>query len=140
MDAQTKRTLSFFNSLHDNITDSMLAAFLQEVGLAKPGHSPSDLPQWHEWLPFKQALRNGPAVVSHTDELKRLKTFKSPVLLVKGIGSAPFLHKIIYRLCANLPDSRVIELAGGHAPHIASRDKFLSELEKLPENYWETSK
>ena len=95
MNAQTRQTLSFFESLHGNITDDMLAVFLQEAGLAKPGQSPRDLPQWPQWLPFKQSLRNNPAVITHNDEMKRLQDFKSPVLLVKGTGSAQFLHKII---------------------------------------------
>ncbi len=134
LDGETKETMKFFESLHGNITDDMLAAFLQQVGFAKPGQSPRDLPQWQGWLPFKQSLRNSPAVVTHYDELTRLNNIKSPVLLVKGTGSALFLHKIIDGLASNLPDSRIIELPGGHAPHIVSWDQFLQEWEKFQKN------
>lgn len=131
VNAQTQQTLKFFESLHGDITDDMLEAFLQEVGLARPGQSVRDLPQWQQWLPFKQSLRNSPAVVKHNDDLKRLQNLKSPVLLVKGTGSALFLHDIIDILGANLPNSQVIELPGGHAPHIVSQERFLNELEKF---------
>jgi pimeloyl-ACP methyl ester carboxylesterase len=131
LDAHTQHTLSFLESLHGDITDDMLAGFLLEVGLAKPGQSPRELPQWQQWLPFKQSLRNSPAVVVHKDDIKRLRNLKMPVLLVKGTGSAPFLHKIIDNLALNLPNSQVIELPGGHAPQIVSRDRFLAELDKF---------
>jgi pimeloyl-ACP methyl ester carboxylesterase len=135
LDAQTQHSLSFLKSLHGDITDDMLAAFLQEVGLVKPGQSARDLPQWQQWLPFKQSLRNSPAVVTHSDDLKRLQDFKSPVLLIKGTGSAPYLHKIIDGLYSNLPNAQVIELPGGHAPHIVSRDQFFLDLENFQKNH-----
>lgn len=131
LDAETKQTLNFFDSLHGDITEDMLEAFLQEVGFTNPGESPRNLPQWEQWLPFRQALRNSPSIVSQRDELKRLRDFNRPVLLVKGTGSAPFLHQIIDALYANLPNSQIVELPWGHAPHIVSRDKFLSELERF---------
>jgi pimeloyl-ACP methyl ester carboxylesterase len=129
LDAETLHTLHFFETLHGDITDDMLAGFLKEVGFVKPGQSPGDLPQWPQWLPYKQAIRNSPAIVMQRDKLSRLQNLKSPVLLVKGTGSAPFLHQIIDILASYLPNARVIEMPGGHAPHIVSRDKFLSELE-----------
>ncbi len=128
LDAQTQHTLTYFDSLHGNITDDMLEAFLRVTGFVKPGESPRNLPQWQQWLPFKQSLRNCPSVVTHSDDLKRLQQFKPPVLLVKGTGSSLFFHKIIDGLDSNFPNSRVIELPEGHAPHIVSRDKFLLEL------------
>ena len=131
LDVETQQTLNFFESLHGDITEDMLAAFLQEAGFVKPGESPRNLPQWTQWLPFRQALRNSPAIVAQRDKLKRLQDFKQPVLLVKGTGSAPFLHHIIDGLSSNLPNSHIIELPGGHAPHIVSRDKFLLDLEKF---------
>lgn len=133
IDAETLHTINFFETLHGNITDDMLAGFLKEVGFVKDGQSPRELPQWPQWLPFKQALRNSPAIINHGDKLSRLQNFKAPVLLVKGTGSAAFLHKIIDNLSFYLPNSRVIEMPAGHAPHIVSRDRFLSELEKFQE-------
>jgi pimeloyl-ACP methyl ester carboxylesterase len=134
LDSQTQKTLDFLESLDGNITDEMLAGFLQEVGFVKPGQSPRELPQWQQWLPFKNSLRNSPAVVDHKDDLERLRKFNAPVLLVKGTGSAPFLHKIIDNLVLHLPNSHVIEMPGGHAPHIVSRDEFLAVLGRFQKN------
>jgi pimeloyl-ACP methyl ester carboxylesterase len=113
----------------------MLSAFLEKVGFTPEGESPRDLPQWHHWLPYKQSLRNSVAVASHRDDLNRLRNLKSPVLLVKGTGSAPFLHEIIDGLYSCLPNSTVVEMAGGHAPHIVSREQFLEEWKKFKWEY-----
>jgi hypothetical protein len=51
--------------------------------------------------------------------------------LVKGTGSAKWLHQVIDTLAKELTDSRVIELPGGHAPQLASMDRFLKELEEF---------
>lgn len=131
IEAQFRHTINFLEKLHGNITDDMLEAFMQEVGLVKKGQSPRNLPQWEQMLPFRQSLSNSRAIVTHNDDPERLKSLKSPVLLLKGTGSAPFLHKIIDILASELPDSRVIELPEGHAPHIVSRERFLSELESF---------
>jgi pimeloyl-ACP methyl ester carboxylesterase len=131
LDAETLHTINFFETLHGDITDDMLAGFLKEAGFVKDGQSPYDLPQWPLWLPYKQALRNSPAVVNQKDKLNRLQNLNIPVLLVKGTGSATFLHKIIDNLSVYLPHSMVIEMPAGHAPHIVSRDRFLTELEKF---------
>jgi hypothetical protein len=53
------------------------------------------------------------------------------VLLIKGTGSIPYLHRIIGVLACHFTNVQVIELPGGHAPHIVSGDRFLSELEKF---------
>lgn len=134
LDTQTLQTMKLFETMHGEITDEMLAEFLQNVGFARPGESPRNLPQWEQWLPYKRSLRNNPAIVKHNDDLKRLKNLKSPVLLVKGTGSALFLHKILDGLASNLPDSRIIEMPGGHAPHLVSRETFLQEWDKFQRN------
>lgn len=134
LDAQTQKTLNFLKSLQGDINDDMLAGFLTEVGLVKPGQSPQELPQWKQWLPYKLSLRNSPAVVNHKDDLNSLGNLMAPVLLVKGKGSAPFLHKIIDTLASYLPNSEIIELPEGHAPHIVSREKFMVALGKFQKN------
>jgi len=131
LDAEAMQTIDFFGSLHGDITEDMLAGFLKEAGFVRDGQSPRELPQWQQWLPFRRSLRNSPAVIHQMDDLRRLQALKSPVLLVKGTGSAPFLHNIIDGLAAGLPDVRVIEMPAGHAPHLVSGDRFVSALEKF---------
>lgn len=135
LDVQTREIMHFFRTLKGNITDEMLSGFLEKAGFTQVGESPLNLPQWPQWLPYKKSLRNSRAIVNHTDDLKRLRNFKSPVLLVKGTGSAPFLHAIIDELEYDLPDARLIEMPEGHAPHIVSRDTFLQAWNKFQEDY-----
>lgn len=131
VDTETQELMNFFESLKGDISEEMLSGFLEKVGFIHKGESPRDLPQWQQWLPYKGSLRNSGAVVSHNDELRRLRNLKSPVLLLKGTGSAAFLHNILDILSDNIPDSRLIEMPGGHAPHIVSREKFLEEWNKF---------
>jgi hypothetical protein len=133
-DELTQKEADFFLTLHGDITEDMLADFLQHAGFTQPGQSPRELPQWNYWIPFRYSLRNSPAVVNYSDDVNRLHGFKAPVLLVKGTGSSAWLHNVIDVLAKNLPDVRVIELPGGHAPHIVSKDRFMEELEHFQNN------
>jgi len=62
-----------------------------------------------------------------------LRNFKRPVLLMKGTGSAKFLHQILDSLAKELPDSQVVEMPSGHAPHIVSMGRFLEKLSSFQE-------
>lgn len=128
---EAQKAADFFQTQKGDITAEMLEEFLHHAGFVQPGQSARDLPQWNYWVPFRRSLRINPSVVSFRDEVKRLNNFQPSVLLVKGTGSTPWLHLIIDELSENIPHSHVVEFAGGHAPHIVSKDKFLIELEKF---------
>jgi pimeloyl-ACP methyl ester carboxylesterase len=130
-DDDAQHTADFFETQKGDIPEDMLAEFLRRVGLATPGQDPRELPRWNYWVPFRRSLRINPSVVSFRDDIKRLKNFQPPVLLIKGTGSTKWLHQIIDGLSETIPHSRVLELPGGHAPHIVSTDNFLSALEKF---------
>jgi len=130
-DDEAKHTANFMQTFQGEITEDMLAEHLKHAGFLQPGQSARDLPQWNNWVHFRRSLRINPYVVSHQDDVERLRKLKSPTLLVKGTGSTAWLHHIIDGLSENIPHSRVVEFPGGHAPHIVSRDSFLAELEKF---------
>ena len=130
-DDEAQQAADFFETQKGDIPEEMLAEFLRRVGLASPGQDPRELPRWNYWVPFRRSLRINPSVVSFRDDIKRLKNFQPPVLLVKGTGSTKWLHHIIDGLSETIPHSRVVEFPGGHAPHIVSTDKFISALEKF---------
>ncbi len=115
--------------IHDDISEAHLEQFARAVGLCPPGKAVHDLPQWPVWLRHRQSLRNTRAPFHHEDDPARLRSFYRPVLLVKGTGSAEFLHQIIDALAAQLPNAQTVEMPGGHAPQIASMDRFLERLE-----------
>lgn len=78
--------------------------------------------------PYSIRARRSSAPFRHTDDTSRMSNFKHPVLLIKGTGSAKFLHQIIDALARQLPNSQVLEMPAGHAPHIVSMDRFLEQL------------
>lgn len=130
-DEEARQSADFFLTQKGEITEDMLAGFLVRAGFVQPGQSPRELPKWNYWVPFRRSLRINPSVVLFRDDVKRLKNFQPPVLLVKGTSSTKWLHHIIDALSEGLPHSRVVEFPGGHAPHIVSTDKFIPELDKF---------
>lgn len=110
------------------VTEDRLAGFLELAGLVPPGGDPRALPQWPGWVGYRRSLRNNPVLFTHVDDPARLRTLTMPVLLVTGTGTAPFLRAVIDVLASTLPDVRVVELPGGHAPHLAATDRFVEEL------------
>ena len=128
MDRAAKQIVNMLLTLHGDISEGKLEQFLCAVGFCPPGQSPRDLPQWPLWVQYRQSLRNSEATVKHEDEPARLRAFRRPVLLVKGTGSAKFLHQIIDALAAKLPKAEVVEMPAGHGPQIVSMDRFLDRL------------
>lgn len=128
LDSEAKQNEEVLRTLHGDISEEQLEQFLCAVGFCPPGQSPRNLPQWPLWVQYRQALRNSPAVLAHKDDLNRLRAFQRPVLLVKGTGSAKFLHQIIDVLSAELPRAQVVEMPAGHAPQIVSMDRFLEQV------------
>ena len=128
VDAEAEQEIAVLRTLHGDISEDQLEQFMQAVGLAPPGQSVRELPQWPLWVRHRQSLRNSPAVLEHDDDLARLRAVGFPVLLVKGTGSAKFLHQVIDGLATQLPKAHVVEMPGGHAPQLVSMDRFLEEL------------
>jgi pimeloyl-ACP methyl ester carboxylesterase len=129
LDAEAKKNEELLAGFKGDISENDLERFALAVGLVPPGKPAHDLPQWPVWVQHRRSLRNNPFVFKHNDELKRLAAFQPPVLLVKGQGSAKFLHQIIDILASKLPHSRIIEMPAGHAPHIVSMDRFIQEMD-----------
>ncbi|CAG0974163.1 2-hydroxy-6-oxo-2,4-heptadienoate hydrolase [Methanosarcinales archaeon] len=115
-------------TIREDVSEEQLEQFACAVGLCPPGKSPREMPQWQLWMQHRQSLLNTSAPFRHIDNPERLHAFKTPVLLVKGIGSAKFLHQIIDELARQLPNAHVEEMPAGHAPHIVSIDRFLENL------------
>lgn len=111
-----------------DVSEDQLAWFSHFAGFVPKDVDPRALPQWPVWVKHRQSLRTGDAAFRHDDSAKRLSAFARPTLLVKGTGSAPFLHDIIGALAEMLPTNRVVELPGGHAPQLAAKDDFLKIL------------
>ena len=131
LDDDARNVVSSLEGLHGDISELQLESFAKMVGLLQPSQSGRDLPQWNVWLEHRLSLRNSPATIQHSDDTTRLKAFQPPVLLVKGTGSAKFLHQIIDTMARFLPHAEVVELPAGHAPQLVSMDQFLKKLESF---------
>ncbi|MBI2935363.1 MAG: alpha/beta hydrolase [Chloroflexi bacterium] len=125
---EIQETETLLRSLRGDITEAQLEGFLVAVGICPPGVSARELPQWPVWLRHRLSLRNSQAPLDHRDSPRRLISFRHPVLLVTGTGTAPFLLRIIETLQAQLPQARTVEMPGAHAPQIVAMDRFLHEL------------
>ena len=115
-------------TIRGSVSEAQLEQFACAVGLCPPGKTPRELPQWPVWLRHRNSLLNTGAPFQHQDDPARLRAFRRPVLLVKGTGSAGFLHQIIDSLAEQLPNAQTVELPGGHAPQLVSMDRFLERL------------
>lgn len=104
--------------------------FLVGVGVAGPETDFSALPQWEFWLACRQVLSwyGDRALRSAEAGIEGFERLDVPTLLVRGTSTAPWLRKVVDVLDGRLRDSRVVELAGGHASMLESPDAFLAAL------------
>jgi pimeloyl-ACP methyl ester carboxylesterase len=130
-DEAFRRMQEMGRTIRGSVTEEQLMIFLHDAGIVPEDVDPRTLPQWSGWNIHRQSLLNTMASMEHKDDPARLRNFERPVLLVKGTGSALWLHKVIDLLADNLPNSRVIELPGGHAPQLVSMDRFKEELSRF---------
>jgi pimeloyl-ACP methyl ester carboxylesterase len=112
----------------DDVTEAQLAAFIRMVGVVPPDMQPQQHPRWPIWVQHRLAMRGGAVEFEHRDDVARLRAFDRPVLLIKGEGSARWLHAIVDILAAALPRAELAELPGGHAAHLVAPDQFLARL------------
>jgi pimeloyl-ACP methyl ester carboxylesterase len=123
------RLRPFSERVRNDVTEADLEEFARFASLTPPDGRPQDLPQWPVWLEHRRSLRGQfDAAFAYHGDLARLRTFDRPVLLVKGRGSTPVFHRILEVLAEAIPHARMLELNGGHAPHIVEIDRFLLEL------------
>ncbi len=112
----------------DDVSEEKLEEFVRLVGISPPNVDPKQMPQWSTWVKYRRSLRGNIAPFVTRDDPRRLDDFQPPVLLVKGTGSAPFLHAVIDALGHRLPHSETVEYPAGHAPHIVSMALFLDKM------------
>lgn len=130
--AEAERLRPFAERVRDEVTEADLVEFVEFASLVPPGVRPQTLPQWPVWLEHRRSLRGQfDAELEYRGDLERLRAFDRPVLLVKGRGSTPVLHRIVDLLAEAIPDARTLEFEGGHAPHIVEMEPFLMALERF---------
>ncbi|HUP16914.1 MAG TPA: alpha/beta hydrolase [Acidimicrobiia bacterium] len=112
-----------------DVTEDDLANFLVHAGFVEDFAQARLQPNWERWTSHRMALSWQDSVESSGRSLEDLSSITCPVLLVKGTVSVDWERRVVDVLGESLPNARVVELAGDHACHIQSIDRFLEELE-----------
>jgi pimeloyl-ACP methyl ester carboxylesterase len=108
-----------------DVSESQLAWFCHFAGFVPPDVDPRSLPQWPSWMQHRQSLRNGDAPYRHQEDIGKVRAFRKPALLFKSSQSSTWLQTVVDQLSPELPHATVHDLPGGHALHLASRDRFM---------------
>lgn len=105
-------------------------AFLVGAGVADPDTDFTALPQWEFWLSCSQVLSwyGKEAQRSAEAGIAGFESLDVPTLLVRGRATAPWLHRVVDVLAAEMPNTEVVELDGGHACLLESSPDFLAAV------------
>jgi len=112
-------------------TDDQLSQFLTILG--RPGATPpaEGQPARKQWESSRAALRGLAAVPNHKDDPERLRTLRTPVLLVTGTDTVAFHRRINEILAAALPAPETVELPGGHGASSGAPEEFVAILRRF---------
>src|SRR5215470_18412666 len=105
---------------------------LGECGLEKPVPGSAG---WQEWVARRGALRGLSAITQLQGNLKQLKTFGKPVLIVTGRNTVSFHRRIDEILAVQCPVVERVELPGNHASVVTAQDEFLKSLRSFLERH-----
>lgn len=112
------------------VTEDDLAMFLAFAGFASSPEAARTMPQWESWVLHRQALSwLGGDFLRSDATVDDLRKILCPTLAVKGTVTEPWEMRVVDTIGEALPNARVLELAGDHACHIQSIDRFLEEFE-----------
>ena len=121
--------------LHDlagkDVSEDHLVRFLAYAGFLEDSADARQHPAWEGWISHRMALSWQDSVGSSGRKIDELSSITCPVLLVKGTLTEGWLRRVVDILGARIPHAAVVELAGDHASHIQSIDRFLEEFEEL---------
>jgi pimeloyl-ACP methyl ester carboxylesterase len=90
-------------------------------------------PQWSTWVKQKDRLRGLSAVATHSDSLKRLQSFRQPVLILTGAGTVAYHQRINQLLAVELPGAKSKDIPGGHTAPQAAVDEFIQTIVEFVE-------
>jgi pimeloyl-ACP methyl ester carboxylesterase len=109
-------------------TDEQLTRFLTLLGRTDGKPAGPEQQEAKEWAQKRAALRGLKVVADHNDDLRRLKAFGKPVLVVTGKDTVAFHRRIDDVLAASFPSAKRAEIPGGHRAAVTAKDKFVATL------------
>lgn len=111
------------------VTEEDLAAFLSRVGLADDPETAREHPAWKDWVGHRMALSWVPPDAMRRRQLEELASIQAPTLVVRGSPPDSWLGEVAGIVADTLPRAELLELAGGHAPHIVSYEQFMARFQ-----------
>lgn len=112
------------------ITEGDLATFLSRVGLTDDPDAAREHPAWENWLGHRMALSWVPPESMRRRSLDELASIRLPTLVVRGSPPDSWLGQVAGIVADTLPRAELLELEGGHAPHIVSYEQFMEGLKQ----------
>lgn len=117
-----------FERFGKEVTEDDLASFLTLVGLAEDRDGAREHPAWENWVGHRMALSWVPPEAMRRRSLDELAAIEAPTLVVRGSPPDSWLGRVAGIVADILPRAGLVELDGGHAPHIVSYERFMAEL------------
>jgi pimeloyl-ACP methyl ester carboxylesterase len=108
--------------------DEQHRQFLEALGSPPIEAPPRDHPSRKEWDLRGLALRCLRAITDHTGAPERLQTFTPPVLMMIGVDTVPFHHRISTIMADTLPNADLVELPGTHIAPLTAREEFVTTI------------
>jgi pimeloyl-ACP methyl ester carboxylesterase len=103
------------------------------LGDCAGGRSARQLPQWPQWVKYRNSLRGLYAVGDYNDDPARLRGLTMPTLIVTGAQTVTFHRAMNEALLRTLPHAEALELGAGHNSPAADPDHFVAEWQKFQE-------
>ena len=101
------------------------------LGDCTGGRSPRQLPQWPQWVKYRNSLRGLYSIGDYNDDPTRLRALTMPALIVTGAQTVSFHRAMNETLLRTLPRAESLELGAGHNSPAADPDHFVSEWLKF---------
>jgi len=105
---------------------------LGECGLKRPE---PDSASWQEWVARRAALRGLSAIAKMQGDMRQLRSFRKPVLIVTGKNTVSFHRRIDDILAVEYPLAERLELPGNHAAVLTAQEEFLNGLRSFLEQH-----
>ena len=103
------------------------------LGDCAGGRSARQLPQWPQWVKYRNSLRGLYSVGDYNDDPARLRGLTMPALIVSGAQTVAFHRSMNEALLRTLPHAEALELGAGHNSPAADPDHFVAEWQKFQE-------
>lgn len=103
------------------------------LGDCAGGRSARQLPQWPQWVKYRNSLRGLYSVSDYNDDPARLRGLTMPTLIVTGAQTVAFHRAMNEALLRTLPHAEALELGAGHNSPAADPEHFVAEWQKFQE-------